>query len=460
MCRNGANLKISFKFFFAAYITALLAAGLMGIILINNMTSVLWETRTSAVCSAETFAADSLSSFTDLKTGTLTGIERADAARQILPQLDTCINDLKILLPDESEYTLPELNKGINYFKRSSNILTMYSVCQINANGENYVIMVSSDFTEIENRCRLLWLFYCVAVLILALLSGLCLYLLSRHLTAPLKGLTSAAKEVAKGDYGLTVKASGNSTEIDELAKSFNIMSTTIDQKINEIREETKKRDIFVSDFTHELKTPMTAIIGYSQMLASYSLSESELKSSANAINSEAKRLEALSRNLLELYIYRNETIELKPVSLKSIKNELNTTLRFSAEKYNVMLSIELGSEIVSANHELLISLICNLTDNAFKACYENGKVNIYSTAENGYITISVSDNGRGIAPENIKYLTEPFYREDKARSRRLGGAGLGLALCSEIAALHKTKLEFKSERGKGTTVSFKLIQL
>ena len=113
--------------------------------------------------------------------------------------------------------------------------------------------------------------------------------------------------------------------------------------------------------------------------------------------------------------------------------------------------------EVVYANSVLLLSLLYNLADNAFKASEAQTTINIYSKSSNDIVRIFVEDKGRGIAKENIKLLTEPFYREDKSRSRKFGGAGLGLSLCKEIASLHNTDLCFESEKGIGTTVSFEL---
>ena len=105
----------------------------------------------------------------------------------------------------------------------------------------------------------------------------------------------------------------------------------------------------------------------------------------------------------------------------------------------------------------LLLSLLYNLVDNAFKASEPQTTVKIYSKSSNDIVRVFVEDKGRGIAKENIKLLAEPFYREDKSRSRKFGGAGLGLSLCKEIATLHGTELSFESEKGNGTTVSFTL---
>ena len=228
-------------------------------------------------------------------------------------------------------------------------------------------------------------------------------------------------------------------------------------KKIKEIREELEKRNIFVADFTHEMKTPMTAIMGYAQMLRSYDLDKMEKDQAAEAIYNEAKRLEKLSLQLLQLYVYQNEDVEMERLNLFEVGKQLNTTLKYLSEKYEINYTIDFEKVTVSANSVLLLSLLYNLSDNAFKASHPQTSIEIYSKTTPAAVEIYVEDKGRGIAKENIRLLTEPFYREDKSRSRKLGGAGLGLALCKEIARIHGTELNFESEKDKGTTVSFSL---
>lgn len=259
------------------------------------------------------------------------------------------------------------------------------------------------------------------------------------------------------GNYGKKVDVKSSDYEITALSESFNSMSLAIEQKIKEIREESEKRNIFVADFTHEMKTPMTAIIGYAQMLRSYDLNTTEKDQAAEAIYNEAKRLEKLSLQLLDFYVFQNEQIEMEKLNLLTIGEQLKATLKHLSEKYDVLFSIDFDDETICANGVLLLSLLYNLVDNAFKASEPQTTVKIYSKSSNDIVRVFVEDKGRGIAKENIKLLTEPFYREDKSRSRKFGGAGLGLSLCKEIATLHGTELSFESEKGNGTTVSFTL---
>lgn len=269
--------------------------------------------------------------------------------------------------------------------------------------------------------------------------------------------LMKVTDEIAMGNYGEKVHINSSDYEICALSESFNSMSSAVEQKVKEIKEEAEKRSLFVADFTHELKTPMTAIIGYAQLLNAYELDRNESREATDAIYNEAKRLEKLSLQLLDLHVFQNEKIEMEEWNLTVIGKQLKSTLKHLSDKYNVFFCVDFQDEIVFANYTLLLSLLYNLADNAFKASEPQMTIRIYSKSSGQTVQMFVEDEGRGIAKEHIKFLTEPFYREDKSRSRELGGAGLGLSLCKEIAVLHGTELCFESEKGKGTTVSFVL---
>ena len=262
---------------------------------------------------------------------------------------------------------------------------------------------------------------------------------------------------IASGNYGETVDIKTSDREIYELAESFNSMSMATENALNERKKESERRERFVADFTHEMKTPMTSIIGYADMLMSYELSVEEQRQAAMAIYHEGKRLEQLSKQLLELMVMQNDDVELTPVRLFDIQNRLEQTLRFVSEKYNVSCLVRLPDVQVKANDVLLLSLIYNLADNALKASKPGQQVHIFGIQLKDKVKICVQDAGHGIGKEHMEHLTEAFYREDKARSRKQGGAGLGLSLCKQIADIHNTELKFESEQGKGTLVLFEL---
>ena len=370
---------------------------------------------------------------------------------------DSCDIDIFSSHSVDPEYLDMEANEIIDNFVNQGDRLFMKSVCKLKIDSKDYYIFVYSDFTDIQNQRDMFWNIYGIVVICISIVSGLILFGFSRRLAKPLNELTQVADEIALGNYSKRVQVRSSDYEISKLSESVNSMSSAIEEKIQQIEEELKKRDMFVADFTHEMKTPMTAIIGYAQVLREYDLDTKEKDQAAGAIWSEAKRLEKLSLQLLELYVYKNEDAEMEEISLLDIGEKLKTTLKYLSEKFDVGFSVDFEDEIVYANRELLLSLIYNLSDNAFKASYPQSSIKVYSKTTADKVDIFVEDKGRGIAKENIRLLTEPFYREDKSRSRKMGGAGLGLALCDEIAKVHGSQLHFESEKGKGTTVSFSL---
>lgn len=453
-------MKLSFRFFCIAYIVVLLATGIGGSLMVSNINASLWDTQVERVNTAVNYAADSFTAFADASySNELSGEQLADAVRQIKNTLDSSVSSVEILPVKavNNQYAKMSENVCASTFTERDNSILMESVCRLNVHEAEYCLFLYSDFTDIQRQCDLFWRRYGIVVICVSVVSGLLLFALTKRITGPLNRLADVADEIALGNYGKKAEVPGSEDEISALAVSVNSMSEAIEAKIREIRNELEKRNMFVADFTHEMKTPMTAIMGYAQMLRSYQLEEAEKDQAAEAIYGEAKRLEKLSLQLLELYVYQNESVEMETLSLTDIGEQLDTTIRFLSEKYDVAYSIDLGSENASANQVLLLSLLYNLADNAFKASEPGTAIRIYSASEADTVRITVEDEGRGIAEENIKLLTEPFFREDKARSRKLGGAGLGLTLCREIARIHGTELAFESEKGKGTRVSFRL---
>lgn len=451
-------MKLSFKFFCIAYLIVLLSTGLGGSYIINHINDTLWNTQVERVNAAVNYAADSFMAFTDISYDDISESQITEAVRQIKNTVDSSVSDMEIYRSEAPSPEYAQMSEDVCAvtFAKEDRQLLMKSVCKLNTGGVDYYLVVYSDFTDIQGQRDLLWRRFGLIIICISAVSGLLLFALTKKITKPLNDLAEVADEIALGNYGKKAEITA-ADEISALAESINSMSSAIEQKITEIREELKKRNMFVADFTHEMKTPMTAIMGYAQMLRSYDLDETEKGQAAQAIYREAKRLEKLSLQLLELYVYQNETAEMEELNLLAIGEQLSATLKFLSEKYDVNYRVNVENETVRANSVLLLSLLYNLADNAFKASEPQTRVTIYSKTSPACVQIYVEDEGRGIARENIKLLTEPFYREDKSRSRKLGGAGLGLALCKEIARLHGTELTFESEKNKGTRVSFSL---
>ena len=209
--------------------------------------------------------------------------------------------------------------------------------------------------------------------------------------------------------------------------------------------------------FAHELKTPMTSIIGFADLLRQGSLDENTRMMAADYIYSEGKRLERLSFKLLELLLLKKDGVTMRSVWLNTYLAEVERALAPNMKAKNIRFVCKAEASRVVLETDLVKSLLYNLADNASKAMDGGGILAIHGIAIPGGCQFQVVDNGRGMEPEELTRITEAFYRVDKARSRSQGGAGLGLALCKQIAELHNGSIRFSSEPGKGTRVTVTL---
>lgn len=205
----------------------------------------------------------------------------------------------------------------------------------------------------------------------------------------------------------------------------------------------------FVADLTHELKTPLTSMIGYADLLRSAPLDESRRRAAADAIYHESTRLESLSQQLLALQGLQTDGVTLGSVPVAAVFADVARSLPDAALDCDAP-----AGAAVRADRVLLADLLRNLVLNALHAEPKDGTVHLTCAEAGGQWRLTVRDNGCGIPAGALPHLTEPFYRVDKARARANGGSGVGLALCAEIAAAFGTELEFESTPGEGTTVA------
>ena len=219
------------------------------------------------------------------------------------------------------------------------------------------------------------------------------------------------------------------------------------------LTEAAERREEFIASFAHELKTPLTAIIGYADMLRSREMTPKNRFTAAGYIFSEGKRLESLSLKLMEIIVSGKQGVERRRFNAPYFIREVAAVTVPSLAGDGMTLDMRWEQGEVSIEPDLFKTLMINLIDNARKASRRGQTVEFFGKKEEGGYAFYVRDHGRGMKKEDLGRITEPFYMIDKSRSRAQNGAGLGLALCQRIAELHGTALEFESEPGKGTTV-------
>lgn len=290
---------------------------------------------------------------------------------------------------------------------------------------------------------------FLVTILLGAALSWTIAYFLTR----PLSRLSAATRKLAGGRLSTRVKIKSKD-ELGSLAEDFNQMAGQLEANVNELTSAMERQEQFMGSFAHEMKTPMTSVIGYADLLRSDSLNPEEARDAANYIFSEGKRLESLSLKLLDLLVMDNQEITFVRTEPAQMISSLVRHLRPVYAERNIRLQYQCAAGSCMLEPDLVKSLLTNLLDNARKALENGGNIYIVSDWLDDACRIRVLDNGRGIPKEALEHITEAFYRVDKSRSRKQGGVGLGLTLCNRIAALHNGSISFDSRIGNGTCVT------
>lgn len=322
------------------------------------------------------------------------------------------------------------------------------------ASGVSYYLESLTDISYIyQMRDEYIALYRWILLAVVGV-SSIILLILSHLLTRPLKRLTNVTQEIASGSFSTRATEKG-SDEISALTRNFNAMADVVEEKIHDLEETARQREDFIASFAHELKTPLTSIIGYADMLRSYDMDVADRLTAANYIFSEGKRLESLSLHLLDLIVLHKQDFPLTPIDSAVFTKEVGNILMPLLQKHQQTLQVKAARATLLLEPSLMKTLLYNLIDNACKASEKGGEIFLTGEWENGRYRFSVQDHGRGIPEEELSKITEPFYMIDKSRARKQNGAGLGLALCRMIAQLHGDDLHFTSKLGEGTCVSF-----
>ncbi|MCI8965579.1 MAG: HAMP domain-containing histidine kinase [Clostridia bacterium] len=368
------------------------------------------------------------------------------------------INDEKLYSNIEiDEDTFKNLNNGkeIKYIlKDIKNYKYMLVSSSIEINNYKILLISRYDITDVfTERDRQLNYFYKIDIAVI-LVSAISICILSLFLTKPIIKLNETSKKITQGLYKERIDIKSKD-EIGELAKSFNIMIDNIEDKINELELSVKQREEFITNFTHELKNPMTSIIGYADILKSGKYDNDVNLRAANYIFNEAKRLETLAHKLMDLMELSNEHITLESLDIVWFMNNLYKDINDTLGEIKLELNIE--KAYVVADKVLLESCLRNLIDNSKKANPKDKIIRVVGKVENNKYKISIIDKGCGIPEEDLPRITESFYMVDKVRAKTNGRSGIGLSICEKIAKLHNSKLEITSKVDEGTSISLYL---
>ena len=275
----------------------------------------------------------------------------------------------------------------------------------------------------------------------LALAGALAIWI-SGVLTRPLSQLADAAAKLADGDYAAPLPAAKND-EMNALIRAFSRMSAAIDERETALRTQAEERQALIDALAHEMRTPLTAILGGTRLLQQSRLSGSQQSELLDTMAREASRLSTMDERLLLLTRLDHEAPAFAPFDSRAMAREALSV--FDGVR------LEGDGAVFVGERELTILLLRNLVVNAQRA---GGKEAVRVTLHpDGF---DVTDYGCGMTKEQIARAFEPFYKADKARTRSAGGAGLGLPLCRKFERLHLGKLHMESEIGRGTRVCYR----
>ena len=308
---------------------------------------------------------------------------------------------------------------------------------------EHYTLITRSDFSVFYQMLReqtAAGIRICIGGLVIAAVLSL---LISGRITRRLRILSRSADAVRSGS-AINLEPSAKKDEIGKLTNTFIAMNDAIIQREENLREDARQRQALIDALAHEMRTPLTSIVSAARLIQKGGDMVQMREEMCDLIVKESQRLAEMDENLMKLT--RMHSAELK--------TETFSLLEMAQEALAVTPDAVLTGEdsTVTADRDLIIHLMRNLVNNAIKSgTLTPVRVTLHPRG------FSVSDEGRGMTPEEVSRCTEAFWKADPARTRASGGAGLGLTLCQNIARLHGTELVIRSTPGKGTTVEFTL---
>jgi len=363
-------------------------------------------------------------------------------------------SNLEIDLTDEDLNFLNN-SKQIKYLLKDINnkrYMIIGSSLEINTNKITFLseyditdVFIERD-RQIKDFCKI-----DISIIVISLIT---IGILSIFLTKPIIKLNELSKEIAKGKYDERIHINSND-EIGELSESFNIMIEAVENKIKELELLIKQREDFITNFNHELKNPMTSIIGYADILRSNKYDYEVKIRAANYIFNEGKRLEVLARKLMDLMELSNENIKFEKIDITNFASKISNDLKDNLGEIELEVNIEEAK--VLGDKSLLEDCIRNLIDNSKKANPKDNKIIFLGKKQNEKYCISIIDKGVGIPEEDLPKVQDCFYMVDKMRAKNNGRNGVGLSLCKKIAEIHGSNLEIESVLGQGTKVSIYL---
>ena len=341
------------------------------------------------------------------------------------------------------------ISAKIEEFRSENKILAVKTIPMNNFVFSRGYLQVVRDITFEKNFLDFLIIVLTIAAGIGALISVFLGYFTTKKMLSPINKITETAREISSSDLGRRLEVSGPDDELKKLALTFNSM-------LDRLEKSFKRQKQFVSDASHELRTPISVIKGYVDLLDRWGKEKEDVRDEAiEAIKKETSNMKQLMENLLLLA--RGDDSELKKEEeIFNFNKLVNKIIReFKLVEKDISLEIEEDANIdFYGDQSLFKQLLRIFLDNAIKFCRPEGKIKIeIDKLKSNKFYFSIADDGPGIAEEDLPFVFDRFYQADKSRTRKDNnqGSGLGLAIARQIVDSYNGEIDIESEEGKGT---------
>jgi len=308
---------------------------------------------------------------------------------------------------------------------------------------------ITESMTAMQDIQRI----FLVLAISFSAIAAFAFYIVFAQVFKPLDIVARTSIKIADGHYGERIYVKGDN-ELSQVARDFNRMAEKIENQILMLEEEAIKKQQFIDNFAHEIRTPLTSIYGNAEHMQRALLDEGEIIELTGIIMERTNHMIKIANSLLQLATLRDYYPAMCDINVEILFANVARTLSIPLSERGVQFTFKTDIDVMLGQEDLLRSLLLNLCFNALKACpKDSGQITLEALKQNNKIILSVTDNGCGIPKESITRVVEPFFQVDKARSRNQSGAGLGLALCKQIAAVHNAKMGIESTEGIGTKI-------
>lgn len=371
------------------------------------------------------------------------------------------------LLGDSEEVTSfneelrPEIKETFKkkkaYFISTGKNRTLYYAVPVNiSNRYTYSLGFIYDLTEIDNMKNNMIKMFIFTGVFLSIFMMLGSTIISNRITQPIKILNEATRQFSMGNFESRAHTDSKD-EVGELSATFNSMADSIKDMITKLNYEKEKQKYFFDNFTHEIRTPLTTILGYTELL--WKTNDEEVKDkSLFYITSEGKRMLKMMERLLELSKIKNYSFELNKseANLKKLIEDACDSMQYKMKRYNTSCKLELEDITWKVDPDYFKQVVINIIDNSIK--YSKSPVIDITLRRLNGVTLEIKDYGRGIDSKDLENVFEPYYKVDQSRNSKHEGWGLGLSISREIVEKHGGSIEIKSSPNKGTSVIINLV--